>query len=82
MPGARFPIKGFKEGLLIKLGEGGWNVVQADLLEQIDERMDFFNGAKIAIDVDERIVRAAEMGAMRDKLSERGVNLFAVISKS
>ena len=82
MPGTRFPIKGFKEGLLIKLGEGGWKDVQADLLEQIEERMDFFRGAKIAIDVDERVVRAAEMGAMRDMLSERGVNLFAVISKS
>jgi len=82
MPGTRFPIKGFKEGLLIMLGEGGWKDVQADLIEQIEERMDFFRGAKIAIDVDERIVRAAEMGAMRDMLSERGINLFAVISKS
>lgn len=82
MPGTKFPIKGFKEGLLIKLGEGNWKDVQSDLLEQIEEQMDFFRGAKIAIDVDERVVRAAEMGAMRDMLSERGVNLFAVISKS
>jgi septum site-determining protein MinC len=78
----QFPIKGYKEGLLIKLGEGNWKDVQADLLEQIEERKDFFQGAKIAIDVDERVVRAVEMGAMRDVLSERGVNLFAVISKS
>lgn len=82
MPGTRFPIKGFKEGLLIKLGEGNWKDVQTDLMEQIEERMDFFRGAKIAIDVGERIVRAAEMGVMRDILSDRGVNLFAVISKS
>ena len=77
-----FPIKGFKEGLLITLGEGGWKDVQRALLEQIDKRTDFFRGAKIAIDVDERTVRAAEMGGLRDHLSERGVNLFAVISKS
>jgi septum site-determining protein MinC len=82
MPGTRFPIKGFKEGLLIKLGEGSWKEVQANLLEQIEERTDFFLGAKIAVDVDERVVRAAEMGAMRDMLSDRGVHLFAVISKS
>lgn len=78
----KFPIKGFKEGLLIKLGEGDWKDVQSSLMEQIDERMDFFEGAKIAVDVDERNVRAAEMGSLRDKLSERGVHLFAVISKS
>lgn len=82
MAKTQFPIKGYKEGLLIKLGEGNWKDVQADLLEQIEERKDFFQGAKIAIDVDERVVRAVEMGAMRDVLSERGVNLFAVISKS
>jgi len=82
VPGTRFPIKGFKEGLLIKLGDGSWNEVQANLLEQIEERLEFFQGAKIAVDVDERIVRAAEMGAMRDMLSDRGVHLFAVISKS
>lgn len=82
MSGAKFAIKGFKEGLLIKLGEGNWKEVQEALLEQIDERLDFFRGAKIAIDVDERVMRAAEMGTLRDILSDRGVNLFAIISKS
>lgn len=78
----KFPIKGFKEGLLIKVGQGSWKDVQTSLLKQIDDRIDFFKGAKIALDLDERIMRAAEMGALRDKLSDRGVNLFAVISKS
>ncbi len=82
MIGTRFPIKGFKEGLLIKLGSGPWKEVQASLLDQIEERIDFFNGAKIALDVDERIIRAADMGALRDRLSDRGVSLFAIISKS
>lgn len=78
----KFPIKGFKEGLLIKVGEGNWKDVQANLLDQIDERSDFFKGAKIALDLGERIMRAAEMGVLRDKMSDRGVNLFAVISNS
>ncbi len=77
-----FPIKGFKEGLLITLGEGDWSHVAQTLLDQIDDRPDFFRGAKIAIDVGERVVHAAEMGSLRDKLSECGVSLFAVISKS
>jgi len=78
----KFPIKGFKEGLLITLGEGDWGTVALTLLTQIDDKPDFFKGAKIAVDVGERVVHAAEMGLLRDKLSERGVSLFAVISKS
>jgi septum site-determining protein MinC len=78
----QYPIKGFKEGLLITLGEGEWNSVSKILLAQIDDKPDFFRGAKIAVDVGERTVHAAEMGQLRDRLSERGVSLFAVISKS
>ena len=78
----KFPIKGFKEGLLINLGEGDWISVSKTLLTQIDEKPDFFKGAKIAVDVGERAIHAAEMGQLRDRLSERGVSLFAVISKS
>ena len=78
----RFPIKGFKEGLLITLGEGEWKSVAETLIKQIEDKPDFFKGAKIAVDVGERVVHAAEMGLLRDKLSERGVSLFAVISKS
>lgn len=78
----KFPIKGFKEGLLITLGDGDWNTVAATLLAQIDDKPDFFKGAKIAVDVGESVVHAAEMGLLRDRLSERGVSLFAVIGKS
>ena len=78
----KFPIKGFKEGLLITLDEENWNSVSKSLLAQIDDQPDFFKGAKIAIDVGERAMQAAVMGQLRDGLSERGVSLFAVISKS
>lgn len=78
----KYPIKGFKEGLLITLDEGNWNPVSKTFLAQIDDRPDFFKGAKIAVDVGERAMHAAEMGQLRDRLSERGVSLFAVISKS
>lgn len=80
--GNRFPIKGFREGLLIKLGEGEWEEILEFLMMQIDERRDFFRGAKIAVDVDERVLKAAELGRLRDRLSERGVSLFAVLGKS
>ena len=78
----RYPIKGFREGLLITAGEGDWQKVTAALFAQIDERSDFLKSAKVAIDVGERTLRAAEMGKLRDRLANRDVTLFAVLSKS
>lgn len=77
-----FPIKGFREGLLITLGDGDWDKVSNALYDQIDNRRDFFEGAKVAIDVDERNLRAAEVSKLRDRLSDRDVTLFALLSKS
>lgn len=77
-----FPIKGFREGLLITLGEGDWKKVSEALFKQIDAKQDFFEGAKVAIDVDERSLRAAEVSKLREELADRGVSLFALLSKS
>ncbi len=77
-----YPIKGFKEGLLITLGDGDWEEVQCQLLSQIDEKTKFFNGAKVAIEIGERVLHAAEMAKLRDTLSDREVKLFAVLSTS
>ena len=77
-----YPIKGFKEGLLITLGDGDWEEVQCKLLSQIDEKTKFFNGAKVAIEIGERVLHAAEMIKLRDTLSDREVKLFAVLSNS
>ena len=77
-----YPIKGFKEGLLITVGDGDWEEVQCQLLSQIDEKTKFFNGAKVAIEIGERVLHAAEMIKLRDTLSDREVKLFAVLSTS
>jgi len=77
-----YKIKGFKEGLLITLGDGDWEEVQCKLLSQIDEKTKFFNGAKVAIEIGERVLHAAEMVKLRDTLSDREVKLFAILSTS
>lgn len=78
----KFPIKGFREGLLVSMGEGDWQNLADELLAQIDGNLEFFEGAKIAIDVDERKLKAAEVSRLRDKLADRKVTLFAILSKS
>lgn len=75
-------IKGVREGLLVTVSEGDWLEAQAALLTQIEERSAFFNGARLALDVGNRTLHAAEMGVLRDKLSDANICLWAVISKS
>lgn len=80
--GLKIQIKGVKEGLLVSLGEGEWPALEEALLEQIRQQTAFFQGAKVALDVGNHVLRAAELGALRDKLSEAGITLWAVISNS
>ena len=75
-------IKGLRDGLLISLGAGEWQELQALLFQQIDERATFFRGARLAIDVGEQVLRVTEMSDLRDELSEREVSLWAVVSES
>jgi septum site-determining protein MinC len=75
-------IKGVKEGLLITLGEGAWPELLEQLIKHINEQSGFFKGAKVALDVGNHIIHAAEMGALRDKLSDKGIMLWAILSNS
>ena len=75
-------IKGLRDGLLISLGAGEWDFLQRLLFQQIDERVAFFRGARLAIDVGDQILRVTEMSDLRDGLSERDVSLWAVVSES
>jgi septum site-determining protein MinC len=75
-------IKGLRDGLLISLGTGEWQVLETVLLAQIDERSVFFTGARLALDVGNQLLHVAEMSKLRDSLSERNVSLWAVLSES
>lgn len=75
-------IKGIKDGLLITMGEGEWAELEAALLTHIDDKAAFFQGARVALDVSNHILRAVELGSLRDRLSSKGITLWAVISNS
>ena len=77
-----FPIKGFREGLLVSLGDGDWKKVTEAFYKQIEERSQFFKGAKVAVDVGERALRSAEISKIRNDLADLNVTLFALLSKS
>jgi septum site-determining protein MinC len=75
-------IKGLRDGLLVTLGDGGWSVLHSSLLSQIDEKTDFFKGAKLALDVGSQELHVSEMTDLRDELSDREIILWAVLSNS
>lgn len=75
-------IKGLRDGLLVTLGDGGWSVLHSSLISQIDEKTEFFKGAKLALDVGNQELHVSEMTDLRDELSDRGIILWAVLSNS
>lgn len=75
-------IKGLRDGLLVSLSDAPWEILQPLLMEQIEARQSFFQGARLALDVSGQILHVNELSDLRDKLSERGVNLWAVVSES
>jgi septum site-determining protein MinC len=78
----KFEIKGIRDGLLVTLGDGLWSDASDSLLEQIVARSDFFDGARLALDVGTYVLHAVELSQLRDRLSEHGVLLWAVLSSS
>lgn len=75
-------IKGIREGLLVTLGDGEWSEIRDAFLEQVDQQNDFLRGARLALDVGNRPLNAGELGKLRDIISEKGLNLWAVLSFS
>jgi septum site-determining protein MinC len=75
-------IKGIKEGLLVTLSDGSWEELRENFFLQIQQQASFYQGAKMALDVGEITLKAADLGSLRDKLADLGVILWAVISNS
>ena len=75
-------IKGIREGLLINIGEGEWADLEKSLILHIDEQADFLKGAQITLEIGNHILKAAELGHLRDVFSERGITLRAVLTNS
>ncbi len=75
-------IKGIRDGLLATFADAPWEDLRVALLMQIDERPAFFQGARLAMDVGNQILKVNDLVDLRDLLSERNVSLWAVVSES
>lgn len=75
-------IKGIGDGLLIHVPDGEWSQVHPEILGTIDTRPDFFRGARVALDLSDRELRAGDLHLLREDLEARGVRLYAAVSTS
>lgn len=75
-------VKGIQNGLLITLPTGEWSAVSDQLLTTVAAQGDFFRGARLAIQVEDRTLGAAELGSLRSDLAEHEVTLWAILSTS
>lgn len=75
-------VKGIRDGLLVTLGEGTWSELHQALLDHLDDQVEFLKGARLALDVGNQILKAADMGQLRNEISERDLTLWAVLSNS
>jgi septum site-determining protein MinC len=75
-------IKGIREGLLISVSEESWPETRTALLDHLQGQAEFLRGGRLLLDVGNQVLRAAEMGQLRDLLSDNGLSLWAVLSNS
>lgn len=75
-------IKGVGDGLLIHVPDGAWSQLHPEILGTIDSRPAFFRGARIALELANRELSAADLDRLRDDLGTRGVRLYAIVSTS
>ncbi|TFH33463.1 MAG: hypothetical protein E4G99_11375, partial [Anaerolineales bacterium] len=73
-------IKGVKDGLLVQIPDGPWELILERLLATVSEQADFLRGARLALEVQERVLGAADLGHLRTVLADRDVTLWAVLS--
>ena len=76
-------IKGIREGLLVTLSDGeAWGDISQALLTRIEQSVEFFKGARLALALGPRPLSVADLSSLRGVLSEHNVSLWAVLSES
>ena len=61
----------------MSINEGEWDTIQQALIEQIEGNGNFFQGARFALNVGNRQLHAANLGTLRDRLSDINVFLWS-----
>lgn len=75
-------VKGVGGALLLTIPDGPWERIRGEILLAIDEKVDFFQGAQLAIQLNDRALNASDLGELRDQLGAREIALATVLTQS
>lgn len=76
-------IKGSREGLRLQLSESAaWEEVLTALREQLERGSQFFNGARVAVDIGERALANDELNTILALMQQHGLEAEALISSA
>jgi septum site-determining protein MinC len=76
-------IKGTRDGLMVTLDEKiAWETLKESLLAQMSERAAFFQGAKVVLEIGNRVITGEQLGKLKDDLAAIGISFWAVLSQS
>ena len=73
-------IKGIRQGLLVRLEEGGWGAGMLALKSHVGASPDFFADGRVAIDVGERELSRFHIKEAQALLAQYRVELWAVVT--
>ena len=59
---------------MVTIGDSDWDTQISNLVNQINERPSFYQGARMVLDVESHVLHVAELSRLRDILSEYGIN--------
>jgi septum site-determining protein MinC len=82
MSSDRITIKGTSNGLVITIGAGVWQSLVEELDIQLGEKVSFFKGGRVALNVGVRQLTRPQLEAVGEILSKHHVTLWAVESES
>lgn len=76
-------IKGIRDGLLVALDDSAtWAEVERALLDAIEARSGFFRGARIALQVGDRVLDREDIRKLSARLAEHDIRLAAILGRS
>lgn len=75
-------IKGIKEGILITLDDQAWEPSKDTLIEKIKAKQDFFQGARLVLDVRNMVLSVKDLIEVINVLEKQYVHLCGVLSTS
>ncbi len=76
----KISIKGVRDGLLITLGQGGFDEVLDELISKLSLKKSFFRGSRVVLDVKDRRLEREQLKKVNELLEINEISLWTVLA--